>query len=363
MIRYLYVALHLLVEAGAARRDARVRFLKAQVEILRRKLGGNRVIPSPEDRSLLLAIGRELNHDVADVIGIVTPRTYSRWVTELQQGRRAKPVGRPKLTRNMRDLVIRLAKENSGWGYRRIVGEMRKLRLIISRTTARSILKEKGLTPSPKRRGRAGETAWRKFIELHVNTLVACDFFTKNVMTIFGRQTAYCLAFIHIGTRRVFVSPPTFHPHDAWVKQQARNMLMWLEDNGIDARFLIHDRDTKFSAAFRQLIRDAGIRWVRTPVLAPNANAYIESWIGGLKRETLNHFLCFSLAHLDHINQQYVRFFNECRPHQGLGNLTIPIAAAGPPEVEPDQPPPTVGGIRCQQFLGGLLRHYHRAAA
>jgi len=105
MLRWFYVALHLLVEAGAARRDARIRFLKAQVEILRRKLGGNRVIPSPDDRARLLAIGQELDHNVADVIGIVTPRTYCRWVTELREGRRPKRVGRPKIARNLRELV------------------------------------------------------------------------------------------------------------------------------------------------------------------------------------------------------------------------------------------------------------------
>jgi hypothetical protein len=121
MLRWFYVALHLLFEAGAARRDARIRSLKAQVEIFRRKLGGNRVIPSPEDRARLLAIGQELNHNVADVIGIVTPQTYCRWVEELREGRRPKRVGRPKIARNLRELAIRLAKENAGWGYRRII--------------------------------------------------------------------------------------------------------------------------------------------------------------------------------------------------------------------------------------------------
>ena len=125
MRRWLYVALHLLAEAGAAQRDARVRFLKAQVEILRRKLGGNRVIPSPDDRARLLAIGQELDHDIADVIGIVTPRTYCRLVRELREGRKPKRVGRPRLARNLRELVIRLANENEGWGYGRIVGELR----------------------------------------------------------------------------------------------------------------------------------------------------------------------------------------------------------------------------------------------
>ena len=114
MLRWFYVALHLLAEAGAARRDTRIRFLKAQVEILRRKLGGNRVIPSPDDRTRLLAIGQELDHNVADVIGIVTPQTYCRWVEELREGRRPKRVGRPKIARNLRELVVRVAKEGAG---------------------------------------------------------------------------------------------------------------------------------------------------------------------------------------------------------------------------------------------------------
>ena len=193
MLRWFYVALHLLVEAGAARRDARIRFLKAQVEIRRRKLGSNRVIPSPDDRARLLAIGQELEHNVADVIGIVTPQTYCRWVTELREGRQPKRVGRPKIARNLRELVVRLAKENAGWGYRRIIGELRKLRLRIGRSSVRRILKDEGLTPSPIRRGKAGETTWQKFIRLHVNTLVACDFSTKSVITPLGVRLGYTM--------------------------------------------------------------------------------------------------------------------------------------------------------------------------
>ncbi len=360
MLRWFYVAMHLLMEASAARRDARIRFLKAEVEILRRKLGGNRVIPSPSDRTRLLAIGQELGHNVADIIGIVTPRTYSRWVEELREGRPAKRVGRPKIARNTRDLVTRLAKENSGWGYRRIIGELRKLRLRVGRSSVRRILRGAGLTPSPQRRGRAGETVWRKFIRLHVNTLVAADFFTKNVITPLGVRVAHCLMFIHVGTRKVYLSPPTYHPHEQWVQQQARNVLMWLEDNGLAVRFVLHDRDTKFSFSFDRIFHNAGVQRVRTPLLAPDANAFAESWIGSLKRECLNHFLCFSLSHLEHITTEYTNFFNEYRPHQSLGNRTLPAAAAGPAEPALRK---RVGRVRCQRFLGGLLRHYYRVAA
>ncbi len=363
MLRWFYVLAHLLVEAGAAHRDARIRFLKAQVEILRRKLGGNRVIPSPDDRARLLAIGQELNHHVADVIGVVTPQTYSRWVEELRTGRRPKRVGRPKIARNLRELVIRLAKENVGWGYRRIIGELRKLRLRIGRSSVRRILKDEGLTPSPTRRGKAEETVWRKSIRLHVNTLVACDFFTKNVITPLGVRVAYCLAFIHVGTRKVFLGPPTYHPHERWAQQQGRNLLMWLEDQQLEARFLIHDWDSKFSTAVRELVRSAGVRPLRTPKLAPDANSFIEAWIGALKRESLDHFLCFGLCHLDYIAQQFVGFHNSFRPHQALGNRTLPAAAAGPPEELAFDPALELGPVRCQRFLGGLLRHYYRDAA
>lgn len=360
MLRWFYVAMHLLMEASAARRDARIRFLKAEVEILRRKLGGNRVIPGPSDRARLLAIGQELGHKVADIIGIVTPRTYSRWVEELREGRPPKRVGRPKIARNVRDLVVRLAKENCGWGYRRIIGELRKLRLRVGRSSVRRILRGAGLTPSPQRRGRAGETVWRNFIRLHVNTLVAADFFTKNVITPLGVRVAYCLMFIHVGTRKVYLSPPTYHPHEQWVQQQARNVLMWLEDNDLPIRFILHDRDAKLLYGFDRVFQNAGVQRVRTPVLAPDANAFAESWIGSFKRECLNHFLCFSLGHLEHIARQYTRFFNKHRPHQSLGNRTLTDAEKGSPEAVPLK---RAGRVRCRSFLGGLLRHYYRAAA
>ncbi|NOT01744.1 MAG: transposase [Phycisphaerales bacterium] len=371
MVRSLYAIVHLIVEAQAARRDARIRFLKAQVEILRRKLGGNRVIPGPDDRARLLAIGAELDHRVADVIGIVTPRTYSRWVIEQREGRKSRTAGRPRIGRDVCELVQRLARENAGWGYRRIIGELRKLRLSVGRSSVRRILKDAGLTPSPTRRGRTDETAWRTFIRLHMNTLVACDFFTKAVITPLGVRLANCLAFIHVGSRKVFLSPATFHPNGLWVQQQGRNLLMWLEDHNLPAKFIVHDRDTKFSLAFRTQMSGAGMRWVRTPLMAPDANAFAESWIGSLKRECLNYFVCFSLRHLDYITQSFVDFYNTCRPHQGLANRILQEAATGSvdpsvttPHAAPTAGPfPDVGRIRCRRFLGGLLRHYYRDAA
>jgi putative transposase len=141
--------------------------------------------------------------------------------------------------------------------------------------------------------------------------------------------------------------------------QQARNVQMWMEDEKFEPRFLLRDRDAKFAPAFDTLFSDAGIRIVKAPVQAPNANAFAESWIGSLKRECLDHFTCFSRKHMDHILREYVRFYNRYRPHQGLNNRTL-AAAFGEDHPPPDRP--ESAPIRCEQFLGGLLRHYHRAA-
>lgn len=207
------------------------------------------------------------------------------------------------------------------------------------------------------------ETVWRKFTRRHVNTLVACDFFSKSVSTPLGVLLAYCLAFIYVSTRKVLLSPPTNCPKDKWIQQQGRNVLMWLEEQRLGARFLLDDRDRKFSTGFRELFRSAGTRPLRTPLLASDANSFRERYIGVLKSETLDHLLCFSLSHPNHIGQESVRFYNEHRPHQSLGNRTIPAAAAGPPQEIVADTAPTIGRVRCRRFLGGLLRHYYREAA
>lgn len=266
MFRWFQVLLHFVAEANAAKRDAQIKFLKAQVEILRRKLGGDRVVPNPDDRIRLMALGAELKHNVADVIGIVTPQTYARWVVDQRKGRTSNMAGRPAFTREVAEIVLRIARENTQWGCGRILGELRKLRIRICQSSVETIIKRAGLKPNPPRPGGGDETVWRKFIRLHLNTLVACDFFTKSVITPLGSGLAYCLVFMHVGTRKVFLSPPTYEPNDRWVQQQGRNLLMWMEENKLEAKFLLRDRDRKFSFAFDRLLFGAGVRHVRTPL-------------------------------------------------------------------------------------------------
>jgi len=358
--RWLTALLVLLQEAWSARRDAQIRFLKLQVEMLKIRLPGNRVILDPIERRRLMRVGAEIEHRVQDTLGIVCIKTYRRWLREEQGGREPGQVGRPRLTKSLRELIVRLAKENTGWGVRRIVGELKKLALRASRSSVRRVLVDEKVLPDPDRRAPAGvPTPWRKFIAVHMNVMVACDFFCKTVWTPLGTQVAYGLAFVHLDSRKVFVSPSTLNPTEEWMRQQARNVSIWADEEGIDIRFLIHDHDSKFTKEFDEHFRRDDGGSVLTPVGAPIANCFAESWIGHLKRECLNTIFCFSLRQLDHIVQTYAYYYNTFRPHQSLDNRPLGGGNDQPPDANNIDP----ATIRCQRFLGGLLNHYYRRAA
>lgn len=170
------------------------------------------------------------------------------------------------------------------------------------------------------------------------------------------------LVFVHQGTRKVWTSSSTYHPGQVWVKQQARNFMMWLGDHGLKARYCLHDRDTKFTKGFDQLLASGGIKAIKTPVMAPNANAFVESWVASIKRECLSHFVCFSRSHLDHLVDAYTRFYNEHRPHRGLGNRPLSFESEAEQSAEVSRHAP-IGHIGNQSELGGLLKHYYRQAA
>jgi len=241
----------------------------------------------------------------------------------------------------------------------RIVGELKKLGIRLSRSTTRRVLIDEGFMPDPGRHAPKGVvTPWRTFVAAQANVLVATDFFCKTIWTPMGRKTAYLLMFIHVGTRRVMLSPATFHPTGDWMLQQARYLLMWLEDEGLGCLHLIHDKDTKFTAVFRELLRLGGIEPLATPIAAPIANCYAESWIGGFKRECLNHLLIFHPRQLDYVTAEYTRYFNELRPHQGLENTPPCSMGHDPPLAES-----SAGHIARERIMGGLMNHYYRKAA
>ena len=353
----------LLINALEVRRDIHHRLLKLQLRIALSRLRSNRLILSPEERKQVMVLGAECEHAVKDSLLLVQFKTYQKWLRDERNGKQPKKVGRPRLLPEYVELIIRFAKENLGWGVKRIAGELWKLGVRIGDSSIRRVLKREGLYPDPNRSARRqADSNWQKFIKLHMNVIVATDFLCKTVITPFGLKTAYLMMFIHLESRKVFISPATYAPGEQWVCQQAKNVAMWLGENDVKQRFILHDRDTKYTASFDAIFKAAGVRIVKTPVAAPDANAFSESWIGKCKFEALDHFVCFGLKHLDHIAQEYSRFHNELRPHQSKNNE--PLRFENQPLPEHPSSRGTIGGtIECQRLLGGLLKHYHRKAA
>jgi putative transposase len=331
-----------------------VQFLKEENKILRSKLP--RIVPvTKQERNRLLKLGESLGSALKEIISIVSHRTFLRWKAEKKGKTKKKAPNRnPRRTpEEVRNLVIRLANEND-WGYTRILSELRKLgEHKISRTTVRNILAAEGLDPGPKR----GKGTWHEFIKIHWDTLIACDFFTKDVYTIFGKVTCYVLFFIEIKTRRVWIAGVTPNPDSAWMAQAARNFTMWCEDEVISPSYLIRDGDTKFTKQFDAIVEDTGATVKELPYRAPEMNSYAESWVGTIKRECLNNFLPLSVRHLEYIVNVFISYYNSRRAHRGLGN--VPIGIGEPPKPEKVT---RKKGVVCHSWLGGVLRHYERAA-
>lgn len=327
----------------------------AELAMLRSRVPKKRIFLSNEERERLLELGEGIGPEVTKLISIVSGRTYKRWLARKRSGEKpAKRMGRKGTPETLRQLVVRLARENT-WGYGRIVGELKKLRVqCVGRTTVRKILQEEGVSPSPKRR----KGNWDEFVRIHAKTLWQCDFFTKTVVTPLGLRDAYVLAFLHIDSRRVICTPATFNPVDAWCVEQAELMLLEAEEMALPVLHLIRDQDYKYSKRFDKVFADAGVSVEPTAPRAPNQNAFVERWIGSIRGECLNRFIVFGLGHLDHITSSYVDYYHLARPHQRKENK--PLLGVWP---EVDAPPASGQEIDCREWLGGVLKHYERKAA
>jgi putative transposase len=323
--------------------------------MLRNRIDEPRILTKEEERTELMRLGALLDHDIADVMLVVKPKTYRGWQRKKSGKKPKRKGGRPETDEGIIELILRLAKENLGWGYKRIHGELKKLGVKIGRTTIRDIMKRNGINPAPDKDTKNPDSTWSRFISSHIESVVAIDFFTKPVMTLKGKVDAYVLVFIHLGSRRVFMSPATFHPDEKWVLQQARNASMWLDEIGVDAKHLIRDRDGKFAASFDAFWECSGTDIVKTPPRTPQANGYAEAYVKTVKSKCLDHFVCFGLDHLDHINGEWLKHYNFTRPHQGkeIGNKVLDI----------DFRPAYKGEVKRETKLGGIISHYYREAA
>ena len=323
-------------------------YLIEENRVLRRQLGGRRLRLTDDDRRRLAArayrLGRAALREVAT---IVTPDTLLRWHRHLiaRKWTYAKHgTTRRGVVAEIRELIRRMAEENPGWGYTRIQGALKNLGHRVGRSTIARILRTAGIPPAPERR-----TSWQTFLRAHWGEIAAADFFTTEVWTWHGLVTFYTVFVIDLASRRVQILGSTRYPDETFMSQIVRNFALADADG---CRVLICDRDAKWSRAVRGGFQDAGIRVVRTPYRAPNANAYAERFVRSIKEECLNRLIPLGERHHRRAVAEFVAHYHRERNHQGLDNELI--------DGEPAKG--RVSRVRRHQRLGGLLNYYARAA-
>jgi putative transposase len=344
------IQLLVLLARGDAAKDLELLVLRHQLAVLRRQTPRPRL--EPADRALLAAVSRVLPRGRWSCF-FVQPETLLRWHRRLVAGAWTYPhrgSGRPPLDQELQQLIVRLARENPRWGYQHIKGELLRLGMPVSATAIRTTMRRHGLDPAP----RPTATTWRAFLRHQAAGIVACDFLT--VDTIWLRRL-YVLFFIELATRRVHLAGVTANPTGTWVTQQARNLLLLLEERGHRVRFLIRDRDAKFSRSFDDVFRSEGAEVLVTPVQAPNANAHAERWVRTVRAECLDWSLIVGHDHLKRVLRIYVEHYNRHRPHRALG-LEPPGPSAGLTHVGENRR----ARVYRRDLLGGLLHEYQQAA-
>jgi transposase InsO family protein len=333
-----------------------IEFLQAENRLLKERLRGKRIRFTDAERALLArkakAVGRKT---LMKLDTLVSPDTFMRWHRQLVAQKwnfsHRRGPGRPGIMRKIEDLIVRMAQENPGWGYTRIQGALANLSHQVGRGTIANVLKRNGIEPAPER---SKHTRWSTFLKAHWELLAASDFFTVDVWTPRGLVTYYVLFVISIADRVVEIAGITTQPDEAWMLQMGRNLTD--AESGVLAskRYLIVDRDTKYTAQFRKLIENSGTEVIRLPPMSPNLNAYAERFVRSIKEECLAKMIFVGKASLHRAISEFMAHYLMERNHQGLDNKLIrsaPIVAAND------------AVIQRRQRLGGTLNYYCRASA
>jgi putative transposase len=336
-----------LLARRSATKDAELLVLRHEVAVLRRQVARPRL--DWADRAVLAGLARLLPRWVWQG-RLVQPATLLGWHRDLVRRRWTYPHrrGRPGVALEIRHLVLRLARENPTWGYRRVHGELCGLGYKIGASTVWSILQRAGVDPASKR----SAVSWRQFLRAQAEGVLAVDLFTVDTVLL---KRLYVLFVIEVATRQVHVLGATAHPTGEWVTQQARNLLMTLDDRAGRFRFLVRDRDATFTAAFDAAFVAEAIEVLMTPVRAPRANAYAERWVGTVRRELLDRMLILGCRQLRAVLTQYADHYNGHRPHRALGQAP-PLGSGEPPAFVP------TGRVVRRDRLGGLIHEYAQVA-
>src|SRR3954447_18619601 len=345
-----------LLPISDADKDVEILTLRHQLAVLQRQIDKPRL--TPPDRAFLAALLHRLPRSTLRQLHlIVTPDTILRWPRDLLRHRHAKASrpkrpGRPPTVRSIKRLILRLSNENASWGYRRVHGELAALSIKVAPSTVWQILKDGGIDPVP---GRDRHT-WPAFLRSQAHAILAADFFETR--TLSGGRL-YVFAVIEHATRRVRILGATAHPTATWTTQLARNLVMDLQDAGATVKYLVRDRDSRYTDAFDAVFHDEGIAIVKTGIRVPRMNAIMERWVRSCRTELLDRTLIVNRAHLLHALREYEAFYNEHRPHR-----TLRAAALLRPLPQPITQRRRLDhlDIRRHDRLGGILHEYRHAA-
>jgi putative transposase len=354
-LSFLYLAFtRILRVVRLSRRDGdqlaiEVVMLRHEVAVLRRQVA--RPALQPSDRALLAGLARLLGRRRRGAF-FVQPETLLRWHRDLVRRKwtNARRPGRPSIPAGTVAIILRLARENPTWGYRRIQGELATMGVVLAPSCVWTILRRYGIDPSPMGSG----PTWSEFLSSQASSMLACDFFSVDTVLL---KRLYVLFFIELDTRRVYVTGVTTHPIGCWVVQQARNLTMAMEDRAHPVKFVIRDRDAKFTSSFDEVFRAEGIRIIRTPVRVPQANAFAERFVGTVRRECLDRMLIFGRRHLERVLAEYVVHYNEHRPHRSLDQLA-PLTMDSPTPIDDPKP----AEVRRRDAAFGLIHEYRLVA-
>jgi len=340
----------LLARSDAAK-DAELLVLRQEVAVLRRQ--NRKPTLDWADRAVIAALAWLLPKPLR-MTRLVTPQTLLRWHRRLVRWRwtYTHQGGRPPVDPRIAALIGQMARDNPGWGYRRIQGELLGLGIWVGASTVRRVLKRLRIPPAPQR----SHSTWRHFLRTQATTMLACDFFHVDCAITLRR--VYVFFVIEVGTRYVHILGVTAYPDGEWTVQQARNLLMDLGERAARFRFLVRDRARQFTDTFDSVLAGAGIEVVKIPPRSPKANTYAERWVRTVRAEVTDRMLITGRRHLRAVLHEYAAHYNQHRPHRAL-NLRPPGSSEGTSAAITGL---TTAKIRCRKVLGGLINEYEQAA-